>query len=198
VRYWGTVIAIAVALFYGGRRLGRAHAGPSSVETPGSAPAAATNARGTSVALRTSMQTLLEGLARAPSPGVPPSVDRAPSEIERSTVEPAAVTEQRRAHVAAEIDQRAPGLAAPKRSLLLAEADRLAWDKRSLRAAFLVGKLSEADYVDALKDDIRSSLATFEDALTDEEYAALFNRARGSDADPFTLESLVGRPRPAK
>jgi hypothetical protein len=194
VRYWGAVVSIAVALFFVGRLVPRARAERAVWTEPGetgrSDPAAP--APGSSAAQRAAMQTLLNRLARMPRPTAPPLVTQTLSNIEHSTVEPAEVTQKRRARVLAEIDERAPGVSQSKRTILLAEADRLAWDKREFRAAFLSGKMSEPDYIDALKDDIRAALSNFEEALTAEEYIALFNRGPGKD--PFALESLVGRP----
>ncbi len=185
--------AVGVALFYAGRRVHPARAAqtdaPAVASTSPSASATTSTsaaAPGSSAARRAAMQTLLVRLTRAPAPA------RANPLIERSVTEPPEVTAKRRQRASAEIDERAPGLPAAKRAVLLEEADRLAWDKRQLRAAFVDGKMSEADYVAALKDDIRAALASFEETLTEDEYIALFNRRPGSD--PFTMESLVGRP----
>ena len=182
---WTMVVTIGIALFSVGRcahRPASPHAAaPSDRQPAASAPAAP----GSSTARRAQMQTLLTRLANAPAAKASPT-------IARSSVEPPEVTAKRRQRALAEIDERAPGLAAAKREVLLAEADRLAWDKRQLRAAFLDGELSEADYVAALKDDIRAALANFEETLSADEYVALFNRRPGGD--PFTMESLVGRP----
>ena len=184
------IVTVAIALFYAGRRTHPTHAAQtidSRAVASAAAPSGALEAApGSSAARRAAMQTLLVRLTRAPAPA------RANPIIERSVTEPPEVTTKRRLRASAEIDERAPGLAAAKRAVLLEEADRLAWDKRQLRAAFLAGKLSEADYVAALEDDIRAALASFEETLTEDEYIALFNRRPGSD--PFTMESLVGKP----
>ena len=181
-------LGIAVALFCAGRRMHHRHApapapasaaSPLAVDLSGPPPPP-----GSSAARRASMQTLLAHLAQAPATTTTPAV-------QRSVTEPPDITAKRRQRVNAEIDQRAPNLPAAKRTVLVAEADRLAWDKRQLRAAFLEGSLSEADYVAALKDDIRAALADFAETLSADEYVALFNRRPGSD--PFTMESLVGR-----
>ncbi len=183
-----TIVVIAVALFYAGRRAHPVHSAAAAEQTPRAQTAAASpgSLAGSmpSAARRAAMQALLVRVTHAPT-SVSPS-------IERSVTEPSEVTTKRRQRASAEIDERAPGLPAAKRAVLLEEADRLAWDKRQLRAAFLAGTLSEADYVAALKDDIRAALASFEETLSEDEYVALFNRRPGSD--PFTLESLVGRP----
>lgn len=185
--------AVGVALFYAGRRAHPARArqadGPavaSAIASTSATTSASAVAPASSAARRAAMQTLLVRLARAPAAARPNPI------IERSTTEPPEVTTKRRQRASAEIDERAPGLAPAKRAVLLEEADRLAWDKRQLRAAFLAGKLSEADYVAALEDDIRAALASFEETLTEDEYVALFNRRPGSD--PFVMESLVGTP----
>lgn len=181
---WTGTAAVAVALFLAGRHLHPSHtAQPAATvtELDESPPPP-----GSSTAHRVQMQALLARLAHAPAAAAPNPT------IEHSTSEPADITAKRRQRVSAEIDQRAPNLPAAKRSVLVAEADRLAWDKRQLRAAFLEGALSETDYVAALKDDIRASLESFADTLSTDEYIALFNRRPGGD--PFAIESLVGRP----
>lgn len=175
---------LAVALFSAGRRAHR-HAAPAQPVSPLAVdPDGPPPLPGSSAARRVAMQSLLAHLAQTPATASAPVV-------QRSVTEPADITAKRRQRVSAEIDQRAPNLPAAKRAVLVAEADRLAWDKRQLRAAFLDGSLSEADYVAALKDDIRAALADFEETLSADEYVALFNRRPGSD--PFTMESLVGR-----
>ena len=183
---WTGYAAIAAALFFAGRCAHRTAAPAAPAAVSASAPTAPAAAPGTSAARRAAMQTLLTRLAQAPA-----SVKRS-EPVARSVTEPPDITAKRRQRVNAEIDQRAPNLPAAKRAVLVAEADRLAWDKRQLRAAFLDGTMSEADYVAALKDDIRAALKNFEETLSTDEYIALFNRRPGSD--PFTLESLVGRP----
>jgi hypothetical protein len=177
--------AIAALLFVAGR-----HAHPRPAPATPVSPLAVDPDNpppmpGSSAARRVAMQALLKHLEAAPAVVASPGV-------QRSVTEPPDITAKRRQRVNAEIDQRAPNLPATKRTVLVAEADRLAWDKRQLRAAFLDGSLSEADYVAALKDDIRAALADFEETLSADEYVALFNRRPGSD--PFTMESLVGRP----
>jgi hypothetical protein len=195
MRFWAAVVAISVALFVAGRRVHQART-EQAVERTVAAQAAASDRAapvpvpGSSAARRAAIQTLLTRVARAPSTASPTPLD--PAVIEHSIAEPPDVTAKRRGRASAEIDERSPGLAPAKRTILLAEADRLAWDKRQLRAAFVAGKMSEADYVDALKDDIRAALASYDEVLTDDEYVALFNRRKGTD--PFTLESLVGHP----
>jgi hypothetical protein len=197
MKFWAATVAISIALFAAGRRAHQASA-ERAAEHAVTALAAASDRSatapvpGAAAARHAAMQTLLSRLASASAPTAAPPAAVAPAVIERSIAEPPDVTAKRRARASAEIDERAPGLAAAKRAILLDEADRLAWDKRQLRAAFLAGKLSETEYVDALKDDIRAALASYDDVLTDDEYVALFNRRRGTD--PFTLESLVGRP----
>jgi hypothetical protein len=195
MRFWVTVVAIAVAMFVAGRRAHQSRTDPvveraTVAQTAASGPAAPVIAPASSAARRAAIQTLLARVARAPS--TPSPTPLAVAVIEHSIAEPPDVTAKRRARASAEIDERAPGLAPAKRTILRAEADRLAWDKRQLRAAFVAGKMSETDYVDALKDDIRAALASYDEVLTDDEYVALFNRRKGTD--PFTLESLVGRP----
>lgn len=183
------VVAVAIALFYAGRRAHPARRAAVTDELAGERAGLA-DAPTSSAARRAAMQTLLARLAHAPRQ--PPQQMPPHARVERSVAEPPEVTTKRRQRATAEIDERAPGLPAAKRAVLLEEADRLAWDKRQLRAAFLAGTLSEADYVAALKDDIRAALADFAETLSEDEYVALFNRRPGSD--PFTMESLVGRP----
>lgn len=192
MKFWACVVAISGALFVAGRRAhdARGERATAPVAAAYSAVAAPAAIPGSSAARRAAIQTLLTRLARAPGPSTASPTPLTAAAIERSIPEPPDVTAKRRARASAEIDERAPGLAASKRTILLGEADRLAWDKRQLRAAFLSGKMSEAEYVDALKDDIRATLSSYDEVLTDDEYVALFNRRRG--ADPFTLESLVG------
>ena len=177
------LLAIAVALFCAGRRMHHRHAPEPAASPLAVDPSAPPPPPGSSAARRVAMQNMLTHLAQLPAAATPA--------VQHSVSEPADVTAKRRQRVNAEIDQRAPKLPAAKRAVLVAEADRLAWDKRQLRAAFLEGSLSEADYVAALKDDIRAALADFEETLSADEYVALFNRRPGSD--PFTMESLVGR-----
>lgn len=180
---WTSYAAIAAALFFAGRCAHRTHTPePAAAATHAADPVGAAPVPGSSAARRASIETLLAHLAQTPA--VPA--------VQRSVTEPPDITAKRRQRVNAEIDQRAPKLPAAKRAVLVAEADRLAWDKRQLRAAFLDGAMSEADYVAALKDDIRAALKNFEETLSTDEYIALFNRRPGGD--PFTLESLVGRP----
>lgn len=180
-----SIAAVAVALFFAGRHLHPSHAAEQPSAAAAIEPAGPPPAPGSSAARRAQMQALLTRLAHAPAVAAPNPT------IEHSTTEPADITAKRRQRVNAEIDQRAPNLPATKRTVLVAEADRLAWDKRQLRAAFLEGALSETDYVASLKDDIRASLENFEETLSTDEYVALFNRRPGGD--PFTLETLVGR-----
>lgn len=195
MKQWAIIVAVAVALFCAGRLAHRAHAGrataPAATAT-GAAPAGVAPTPGSSAARRAAMQTFLAHLAHTPRPAAARITELPAAMIERSITEPPDITAKRRARASAEIDERAPGLPVAKRKVLLAEADRLAWDKRQLRAAFLEGQLSEADYVAALKDDIRASLADFEETLTADEYVALFNRRPGSD--PFAVESFIGHP----
>jgi len=195
VKYWSAVVAIAVALFFAGYRASgvraeRATARGASSPTSASNPASPPPRPGSpAAARRAAIEVLLSRLARAPRETTSPPTALPIAAIERSTVEPTEDTVKRRARVSAEIDQKAPGLSAATRTILLAEADRLAWDKRQFRAAFLSGQMSEAEYVDALKDDIRATLANYDDVLSNDDYVALFNRPRGKD--PFTLESYV-------
>jgi hypothetical protein len=108
-----------------------------------------------------------------------------------TTAEPSEVAVKRRLHVLAEIDQKALNLSSGNRELVVRESDRLASNKRQLRAAFLLGQISEEDYIEALKDDVRAAVAAYEESFTDQEFEALTGRIRGTD--PFSMESLAKR-----
>ncbi len=69
-----------------------------------------------------------------------------------------------------------------KQEVILHESERVALNRRRLRAAFLLGEMTEAEYMEALKDDIRLGYRRYAEVFTDDEYRVLTNRAKGVDA----------------
>lgn len=127
----------------------------------------------------------------APLPAAVPPTSATDLALMANITEPAAVTAGRRKIVRAELAQKAPDLAPETQDLIVRESDRLALNKRKLRDAFLHEQISEADYVAALKNDIRTAMTVYESLLTDSEFEALTHRVRGSGIDPFSMESLA-------
>jgi hypothetical protein len=177
---------VAVAAFALGRVVGRrgGEVAPSRVVAP--PPAVAPSAA--VVAPRPTLPSPPSAPSRR-DPDAPPS----PVEVAlaKPVTEPAAVAEGRHRALLAELAATAPALPAAARDFILAESDRIALRKRALRDAFARGEVSEADYVAALKDDVRASLVAYEGALSDADYLALTHRPKGSGIDPFSVESLA-------
>ena len=188
-------LAVGLIAFLGGRRArgwfeNRADAGQMAT----SAVAGEGHSAGRSAAVHASrMANLLGYLATRAAPPASHSQEEA---VLATLAESSEIAEKRRVRVRGEIQQKAPGLPEAKRELILQESDRLALNKRQLRAAFLLGQISEDTYTEALRDDVRAAMAAYEEALTDDEFAALTARVKGKD--PFSMESLAKRAPPER
>ena len=111
---------------------------------------------------------------------------RAQSQLGREAAntihEPDAHREARRAHLSQEIDRLYPSLPAAKRDQMLALNDRNEAEFRQHRAGFMLGNLTEDEYIAELRDMVRRGVEDARSLLTREEFMALEGNP---DYDPF-------------
>jgi hypothetical protein len=111
---------------------------------------------------------------------------RAQSQLGREAAntihEPEAHRQARRTYLAHEIDRIYPSLPAAKRDQMLAVNDRNEAEFRQHRAGFMLGDLTEDEYIAELKDMVRRGVEDTKSFLTREEFIALEGNP---DYDPF-------------
>jgi hypothetical protein len=122
---------------------------------------------------------------------------RAQSQLGREAAntvhEPDAHREARRRYLSHEIDRIYPSLPRAKRDQMLALNDRNEAEFRQVRARFMLGNLTEDEYIDELKDMVRRGVEDTKSFLTREEFIALEGNP---DHDPFdpSAHSVPGGP----
>jgi hypothetical protein len=122
---------------------------------------------------------------------------RAQSQLGREAAntihEPDAHREARRAYLSHEIDRSYPSLPLAKRDQMLALDDRNGAEFRQYRAGFVLGNLTEDEYIAELKDMVRRGVEDTKSFLTREEFIALEGNP---DYDPFDprAHSVPGGP----
>jgi hypothetical protein len=107
--------------------------------------------------------------------------------------EPDAHREARRTYLSQEIDRVYPSLPPAKRDRMVALNDRNEAEFRQYRAGFMLGDLTEDEYIAELKDMVRRGVEDTKAFLTREEFIALEGNP---DYDPFDprAHSVPGGP----
>ena len=122
---------------------------------------------------------------------------RAQSQMAREALntvqEPAAHWEARRKYVSSELDRLYPSLPPAKRGQMLALGDRTEAEFRQYRAGFMVGSITEDEYVAGLKQAVRRGVEDAKTLFTRDEFEVLVGNP---DYDPFDprAHSVPGRP----
>jgi len=174
------IIIAACAVFWAGHVLGASKRERSAAATPAwlapaGTAAASANAGRDLAALGSALGAAVEEVRRnAGSPGG--------AEVRETIQEQAAQREARHRYLIHEAMRLYPTLAPGKCDQLVELADRNEDQFRAERAAFMLGDVTEDDYVAALKQMIRGGVEETKQFLTRDEFIALEGNP---DYDPF-------------
>lgn len=173
------VVLSGCALFWAGRGL------HSSAQSSSARSKASSSAVHGPDAAETSRAALAKNV-RERAVAVDELQRRAQSQLGREAAntihEPDAHREARRAYLSHEIDRIYPSLPSAKRDQMLALDDRNGAEFRQYRAGFMLGNLTEDEYIAELKDMMRRGVEDTKSFLTREEFIALEGNP---DYDPF-------------
>ena len=181
------VVLAGCALFCIGHRLHSSEEGSPAPKTTRPYTAHAHDAPGTARA--TLSETLRDWKSAADAPQ---------SQLEReasNTIhESDAHREARRAYLSREIERLNPSLPPAKRNQMLALNDRNEAEFRQYRAGFMLGDLTEDEYVAGLKEMVRRGVEESKGFLTRDEFVVLEGNP---DYDPFDARahSVPGGPK---
>ncbi len=198
MRTWMGVGVIAVALFLAGRLL-HARQGPAAQAGPagevlapkvGVAPESGEARRPAHEWLR----VLTEGLAVAVEQRQTAERSQRVQEVLNTVNEPEAHREARRAELSGEIDRLYPSLIPAKRESLREFSDTAHAELRRLRAAFMLGQISEDKYMTLLRESMRQGVDQARRVLTREEFSILEGNPDYDLFDP-RAHSVPGAPR---
>lgn len=170
------IVAAACAAFWLGHGRGAASVVPPAGKTPFAEVSRALSAArpiDPSVGI-----ALVEARRLAASP--------AGDEVRATRRETEPQREARHRYVAAEAERLKPDLPADKLANLIAVSDRSDAQFRDARAKFMLGELSEDDYIAELKEVVRAGFDQTKEFLSTDELAALEGNA---DYDPFDRDA---------